>query len=742
MLAVLKKCEEKLNFTMTQEGQVNLDFYLKKHFGFDNFKGKQEDAIKNVMNGNDTFVLMPTGGGKSLIYQLPALILGGAAIIISPLIALMKNQVDAIRNISEDDSVAHFLNSSLTKNQIIKVKEDILSGKTKLLYVAPESLTKQENIDFLRLIEISFYAVDEAHCISEWGHDFRPEYRKIRPIIEEIGVAPVIALTATATPKVQHDIQKNLGMLDANVYKSSFFRSNLYYEVRPKINPEKQIIKFVKENEGKSGIIYCLSRKKVEELAQTLLVNGIKALPYHAGMDSATRSGNQDKFLMEDVDVIVATIAFGMGIDKPDVRFVIHYEVPKSLEGYYQETGRAGRDGGEGKCIAFYSYKDIQKLEKFMQGKPVAEQEIGRQLLLETVAYAESSVCRPKLLLNYFGEILTKPCGNCDNCLNPKEQFEGKDDIATVLKVISEVKERYKADHIANIITGFVNAAIKSYKHDKIEVFGIGKDKDIKFWNGVIRQALVLRLLEKDIENYGLLKINLKGHEFAENPYSIKLTKDHDFEDLDKDSPSYGGGGGAADPTLFKLLKDLRKKVSKKKNVPPFVIFQDPSFEDMSIQYPITMDEMKQIVGVGNGKAIRYGKEFIELIKRYVDENEIERPQDMIVKSIVNKSVNKVYIIQGIDRKISLIDIAESKGLEMSSLLTEIEAIVNSGTKISLDYYINEILDEDHQEEVYDYFREAESESISDALDELGEDEYCEDDIRLMRIKFMSEMGN
>ena len=722
---------------------VNLEYYLKKYFGFDKFKGKQEEAIRNVLEGKDGFVLMPTGGGKSLIYQLPALIMEGTAIIISPLIALMKNQVDAMRSFGEEDGVAHFLNSSLSKSQIIQVKEDILSGKTKLLYVAPESLTKQDTIDFLRQVKISFYAVDEAHCISEWGHDFRPEYRKIRLIIEEISIAPVIALTATATPKVQHDIQKNLGMLDANVFKSSFYRPNLYYEVRPKINPEKQIIRFVKENEGKSGIIYCLSRKKVEELAQTLMVNGIKALPYHAGMDSATRSKNQDMFLMEEVDVIVATIAFGMGIDKPDVRFVIHYEIPKSLEGYYQETGRAGRDGGEGKCIAFYSYKDIQKLEKFMQGKPVAEQEIGKQLLLETVAYAESSVCRPKLLLNYFGETMEEPCGNCDNCLNPKEQFEGKDFVLTVLKVIDEVKEMYKADHIVNILIGRTNAAIKSYKHDKLDIFGIGKEKDDKFWNGVIRQSLVLHLIEKDIENYGLLKITEKGREFMKSPYSIKLSKDHNYEELEKETPTgAGSGGGAADPVLFKMLKDLRKKVSKKKGVPPFVIFQDPSLEDMSIQYPVSMDELKQIVGVGAGKAMRYGKEFIELIKRYVEENEIDRPQDMVVKSVVNKSVNKVYIIQSIDRKISLTDIAESKRMEMSELLTEIEAIVNSGTKINLDYYINEILDEDHQEEIYDYFREAETESISDALAELGEDEYSEDDIRLMRIKFMSEMGN
>lgn len=727
---------------MTKDAGINLDQHLKKYFGFNSFKGKQKDAIKNVLNGNDSFVLMPTGGGKSLIYQLPALIMEGTAIIISPLIALMKNQVDAMRSFGEDDGIAHFLNSSLTKAQIVQVKEDIMSEKTKLLYVAPESLTKQDNIDFLKLITISFYAVDEAHCISEWGHDFRPEYRRIRPIIEEIGVAPVIALTATATPKVQHDIQKNLGMLDAHVYKSSFYRSNLYYEVRPKINPEKQIIKFVKDNTGKSGIIYCLSRKRVEELAQTLVVNGIKALPYHAGMDSATRAGNQDKFLMEEVDVIVATIAFGMGIDKPDVRFVIHYEVPKSLEGYYQETGRAGRDGGEGKCIAFYSYKDIQKLEKFMQGKPVAEQEIGKQLLLETVAYAESSVCRPKLLLNYFGEILTEPCNNCDNCLNPKEQFEGKDYVLTVLKVVGEVKERYKADHVANIIAGHSNAAIKSYKHDTIEVFGIGKQEDIKFWNGVIRQALVMRLIEKDIENYGLLKFTKKGHEFIANPYSIMLTKDHNYDQLEKDSPESSGGGSSADPVLFKMLKDLRKKVSRQKSVPPFVIFHDPSLEDMSIQYPITIDEMKQIAGVGAGKAMRYGKEFIDLIKRYVEENEIERMQDMVVKSIVNKSVNKVYIIQSIDRKISLVDIADSKRLEMKDLLTEIEAIVNSGTKINLNYYIDEILDIDHQDEVYDYFREAESESVKEALEELGEDEYSEDDIRLMRIKFMSEMGN
>jgi len=728
---------------MEKETGLDLNRYLKKYFGFDKFKGQQENAIRNVLNGNDSFVLMPTGGGKSLIYQLPALIMEGTAIIISPLIALMKNQVDAMRSFSEEDGIAHFLNSSLTKTQIVQVKEDILSGKTKLLYVAPESLTKEENIDFLRLVKISFYAVDEAHCISEWGHDFRPEYRKIRPIIEEIGTSPLIALTATATPKVQHDIQKNLGMLNANIYKSSFFRSNLYYEVRPKINPEKQIIKFIKENQGKSGIVYCLSRKKVEELAETLMINDIKALPYHAGMDSSTRTGNQDKFLMEEVDVIVATIAFGMGIDKPDVRFVIHYDVPKSLEGYYQETGRAGRDGGEGKCIAFYSYKDIQKLEKFMQGKPVAEQEIGKQLLLETVSYAESSVCRPKQLLNYFGEILEQPCRNCDNCLNPKEKFEGQEYVLSILKVIERLKENFKADHISNFISGKVNAAIKSYKHDKIDMFGIGNEHDIKFWNAVLRQSLINKLIEKEIENYGLLKITKEGREFLKNPRSIMLTRDHDYDISESDDVAVAGGTStSADPALFQMLKELRKKLSKKLAVPPFVIFQDPSLEDMSIQYPITMDELKQIVGVGAGKATRYGKEFLELIKRYVEENEIERPQDMVVKSVVNKSGNKVYFIQSIDRKISLEDIAESKGLEMKELLSEIEAIVNSGTRLNLDYYINEVLDQDHQNDIYEYFSEAESESIKDALKELGENEYSEVDIRLMRIKFISEMGN
>lgn len=728
---------------MVKKKGIDLKHYLKKYFGFNYFKGEQEKAIHNILNGNDSFVLMPTGGGKSLIYQLPALIMDGTAIIISPLIALMKNQVDAMRAFGEDDGIAHFLNSSLTKSQIIQVKEDMTAGLTKLLYVAPESLTKDENVEFLKNIPISFYAVDEAHCISEWGHDFRPEYRRIRPIIEEIGTAPVIALTATATPKVQHDIQKNLGMLDATVYKSSFFRSNLYYEVRPKIQPEKQIIKFIKENSGKSGIIYCLSRKKVEELAQTLVINDIKSLPYHAGLDAVTRSENQDKFLMEEVDVIVATIAFGMGIDKPDVRFVIHYDIPKSLEGYYQETGRAGRDGGEGKCIAFYSYKDIQKLEKFTQGKPIAEQEIGKQLLLETVSYAESSVCRPKQLLNYFGEILTEPCNNCDNCLNPKEKFEGKEALSILLDVIQKVKENFKSDHVSNILAGVEDAAIKSFMHDKAEFFGIGEDLgDVKFWNAVIRQALIMRLIDKDIENYGLLKITDDGLKFIKKPYSVMLTKDHDYDGVDSDSSNSGVGSSALDPTLFAMLEDLRKKISKREGIPKFVIFQDPSLEDMSVQYPITIDELKQIVGVGTGKALKYGKEFVKLIKLYVEENDIDRPQDMVVKSVVNKSTNKVYYIQSIDRKLSFEDIAASKGLDMTDLLSEIEAIVNSGTKLNIDYYVNQVLDEFHQEEVYDYFLETGNDSVQDALDELGEDEYNESDIRLMRIKFISEYGN
>ncbi|MFZ5940728.1 MAG: DNA helicase RecQ [Bacteroidota bacterium] len=717
--------------------------FLKQYFGFDNFKGNQEIIIKNLLRGKDSFVLMPTGGGKSLCYQLPALMMQGTAIVISPLIALMKNQVDAMRSFSTDNGVAHFLNSSLTKNAIAKVKEDVLNKRTKLLYVAPESLTKEENIEFLKKVSISFYAIDEAHCISEWGHDFRPEYRRIRPIINKIGTAPIIALTATATPKVQHDIQKNLEMLDAQVFKSSFRRHNLYYEIRPKVHATKEIIKFILANPGKSGIIYCLSRKKVEELAETLKVNNIKALPYHAGMDSATRGTNQDKFLMEEADVIVATIAFGMGIDKPDVRFVIHYDIPKSLEGYYQETGRAGRDGGEGRCIAFYSYKDIQKLEKFMQGKPVAEQEIGRQLLLETVAYAESAVCRPVVLLNYFGEVMEENCNNCDNCLHPKERFEGKEYVVTALKTILAVSEKFKAEHIANIIAGKAVSAIKTYKHHHLEIFGSGKDKDVRFWNAVLRQALIARLIFKDIENYGLLKISESGHEFLKKPYSLMLTQDHDYESETEGEGMQGGGGtGAVDEELLHILKDLRKKIAKKMNLPPFVLFQDPSLEDMAIQYPVTIEELQNIVGVGVGKANKFGKEFVEIIKQYVDDKEIIRPLDMVVKSVVNKSGVKVYIIQSIDRKIPLDDIADAKNLDLLELISEIEAIVNSGTKLNIDYYLNEVMDDDHLDEIYEYFREAETESVDEALKELGEEEFSEEEVRLVRIKFLSELGN
>jgi len=717
--------------------------YLKKYFGFDTFKGNQEPIIRNVLAGRDTFVLMPTGGGKSLCYQLPAVMKKGIAIVISPLIALMKNQVDAMRNFSTDDDVAHFLNSSLTKTEIAKVKKDVLSGRAKLLYVAPESLTKEENIEFLKNIDISFYAIDEAHCISEWGHDFRPEYRRIRPIIDMIGRSPIIALTATATPKVQHDIQKNLSILDADVFKSSFNRPNLYYEVKSKQDVTKEIIKYIKNNAGKSGIIYCLSRKKVEEMAEVLKVNGIKALPYHAGMDSATRTMNQDKFLMEEADIIVATIAFGMGIDKPDVRFVIHYDIPKSLEGYYQETGRAGRDGGEGNCIAYYSYNDILKLEKFMQGKPIAEQEIGKQLLLETVSYAESSVCRRKLLLHYFGEeYLKENCEACDNCLHPKAQFEGTEAVVSVLETILAVKEKFKADHIANILSGKVTSAIKSYKHHKIEFFGIGEDKDEKFWNMVIRQALIAKFLTKDIENYGLLKLTQQGMEFLENPTSFMLAEDHDYADTTDEENAFGARTAAVDEELFSILKDLRKKLSKQKDVPPFVIFQDPSLEDMAIQYPITIDELQNVSGVGAGKAQRYGEEFIEIIKKYVEEKEIIRPLDMVVKSVVNKSGIKVYIIQSIDMKRALEDIAEAKGLEMPELVSEIEAIVNSGTRINLDYYIDATIDEERQHDIYSYFREeAESDSLEDAIKELG-NEFEEEEIRLVRIKFLSEMGN
>ncbi len=730
---------------MSIGADISLNDYLKRYFGFDTFKGNQEIIIRNILAGNDTFVLMPTGGGKSLCYQLPALIKPGTAIVISPLIALMKNQVDAMRNFSAEDGVAHFLNSSLTKQAIQEVKQDVLAGITRLLYVAPESLTKEENITFLKQVRISFYAIDEAHCISEWGHDFRPEYRRIRPIINRIGLAPLIALTATATPKVQHDIQKNLAMLEANVFKSSFNRPNLYYEVRPKSHPSREIIKFIKNNSGKSGIIYCLSRKKVEQLAEVLKVNGIKALPYHAGMDSATRTATQDKFLMEEIDVIVATIAFGMGIDKPDVRFVIHYDMPKSLEGYYQETGRAGRDGGEGRCITFYSYNDVQKLEKFMQGKPIAEQEIGKQLLLETVSYAESSVCRRKQLLHYFGEVYNEEnCETCDNCVHPKIQFEGQEYILDVLETIKQVKEKFKSEHVAQILSGTVNSAIKSYKHHQLEIFGAGSDHDEKFWGAVIRQALIVRFIEKDIENYGLLKITERGEAFINNPHSFLLTMDHDYEDEAEDETiASGGRTSTVDEELFNILKDLRKKIAKQKNLPPFVIFQDPSLEDMAIQYPITLEEMQYVTGVGQGKAQRYGKEFVEIIKKYVGEKDILRPQDMVVKSVINKSGLKVYIIQSIDRKRSLEDIADAKNIEMNDLLKEIESIVQSGTKINLDYYINEVLDEDRQQEIFDYFKEdAETESIEAALQELGEDEYSEEDIRLMRIKFFSEMGN
>ena len=723
--------------------RTSLNTQLQKYFGFDRFKGQQEEVINSILDGNDTFVLMPTGGGKSLCYQLPALMQEGTAIVISPLIALMKNQVDAIRSFSTEDGVAHFLNSSLTKTAILKVKEDISRGHTKLLYVAPESLTKQENIEFLKGIKISFYAIDEAHCISEWGHDFRPEYRRIRPIVNEIGQAPIMALTATATPKVQHDIQKNLGMQNAKVFKSSFNRPNLYYEIRPKNKAKDQIIRMIKSNPGKSGIIYCLSRKKVEEIAELLQVNGIKALAYHAGMDSATRSANQDKFLMEESDVIVATIAFGMGIDKPDVRFVIHYDIPKSLEGYYQETGRAGRDGGEGKCITFYSYKDIQKLEKFMQGKPVAEQEIGQQLLLDTVAFAESSLCRRTILLHYFGEKYeTENCGFCDNCLNPKEQIEGKELIITALKSVIEVKEQCKAEHLVNILLGVENATVKSFSHDTLDIFGEGDEYDDKIWNAVFRQSIIAGFLHKDIENYGVLKLNDAGRAFLAHPRSFMIVKNHDYESEEEGDEVPQGGAAAGDPELFAILKDLRKKVALRQKLPPFVIFQDPSLADMSIQYPTTLEELQSIIGVGQGKAQRYGKAFVELIKTYVEEKGIERAQDMVVRSVANKSKNKVYIIQNIDRKLALNEIAEAKGMSMDELLTELEAIVNSGTKINIGYYIDDVMDEDQIEDIFRYFREdAVSDSMEEAIAEFGDD-YEVEEIRMVRIKFLAEMGN
>ena len=721
--------------------QIDLHAKLKEYFGFDNFKGNQEQIIKNVLAGNNTFVLMPTGGGKSLCYQLPALILDGTAIVISPLIALMKNQVDAMRSFSASEGVAHFMNSSLSKSDILKVKEDVLSGKTKLLYVAPESLTKESNIEFLRKVPISFFAVDEAHCISEWGHDFRTEYRKIRPIVEQIGKAPIIALTATATPKVQHDIQKNLDMLDAQVFKSSFNRSNLYYEVRPKVDPTKDIIKFIKNNEGKSGIIYCLSRKKVEELTEVLCVNGIKAAAYHAGMDASTRSANQDKFLMEEVNVIVATIAFGMGIDKPDVRFVIHYDIPKSLEGYYQETGRAGRDGGEGYCLTFYSYKDIQKLEKFMQGKPIAEQEIGKQLLMVTVSYAETSLCRRKVLLHYFGENYDEEnCGACDNCLFPKKEFEGKEYLIDALNVILEVKEKFKVDHMVNILLGETDSMIKSYHHDELESFGVGSEKNAQFWNMVFRRALIANYIEKDIEQYGVIKLTEKGHEFLKEPKDFMLMEDHNFEESEEKLQEKGGVS-ALDNTLFAILKDLRKKIAKKNNLPPYVIFQDPSLEDMCTNYPITLEELANIQGVGSGKAQKYGQEFVEVIKQYVEDNEIERAQDLVVKTVANKSKFKVYIIQNIDRQIDLEDIASAEGLTFEELIKEMEAIVFSGTKLNIDYYINQILDEEQQQEIMDYFMEAKSDNIGDAYEEF-EGDYSEEDLRLMRLKLHSKHGN
>ena len=724
--------------------KINLTEQLKKYFGFDTFKGNQEAIIRSLLEGNDTFVLMPTGGGKSLCYQLPSLLMEGTAIVISPLIALMKNQVDAMRNFSEEDGVAHFINSSLSKSAIDQVKSDITSGRTKLLYVAPESLTKEENVDFLKHVKISFYAIDEAHCISEWGHDFRPEYRRIRPIINEIGKAPVIALTATATPKVKMDIQKNLGMTDAKEFKSSFNRPNLYYEVRPKTNNiDRDIIKFIKQNPDKSGIIYCLSRKKVEELAEILVANGIKARPYHAGMDAATRNTNQDDFLKENIDVIVATIAFGMGIDKPDVRYVLHYDIPKSLEGYYQETGRAGRDGGEGQCIAFYSNKDLQKLEKFMQGKPVSEQEIGKQLLLETAAYAESSMCRRKILMHYFGEEYTEDnCGNCDNCLNPKKQVEAQELLCAVIETVIAVKENFKQDYIIDVLLGKETSEVLAHKHDELEVFGSGMGEEERLWNSVIRQALIAGYLVKDVENYGLLKVTPSGHKFLKNPKSFKIVEDTDFdEDEVEETPMRGGASCAVDPVLYSMLKDLRKKMSKKLDVPPYVIFQDPSLEAMATIYPVTLEELQNIPGVGAGKAKRYGQEFCELIKTHCEENEIDRPEDLRVRTVANKSKLKVSIIQSIDRKVALDDIAVAKGIDFQELLDEVEAIVYSGTKLNIDYFLDEIMDEDYMLDIYDYFKESETDKIEDAMDELGDD-YTEEEIRLVRIKFISEMAN
>lgn len=715
---------------------------LKRYFGFDTFKGNQEEIILNLLNENDTFVLMPTGGGKSLCYQLPSLLMEGTAIVISPLIALMKNQVDAMRMHSEDDGIAHFLNSSLNKMEINRVKEDILAGKTKLLYVAPESLTKEENIEFLKGVKISFYAIDEAHCISEWGHDFRPEYRRIRPIINEICRRPVIALTATATPKVQHDIMKNLDIQNAQVFKSSFNRPNLYYEVRPKMaDVDKEIIRYIKSMEGKSGIIYCLSRKEVEDLAKTLQVNNIKAKPYHAGMDSATRSATQDAFLKDEIDVIVATIAFGMGIDKPDVRFVIHYDIPKSLEGYYQETGRAGRDGGEGQCITFYAQKDLIKLQKFMQGKPVNEQEIGKQLLQETAAYAESSVCRCKSLLHYFGEEYTEDnCGNCDNCLHPRKRIEATDELCALIETILALREKFKANYVIKVMLGEPTTEIKSYQHDKIEEFGCEKQHDAKFLNAIINQAVIAGYVVRDIENYGLLKITDQGRKFLQHPTSFTMVEDRDFSDT-SEVEMHSGAAGALDQELYSILRDLRKKIARQNELPPYVIFQDPSLEAMSTTYPVTLEELQTIPGVGQGKAKRYGKEFVEVIKKYVDENEIERPEDLRVRTVPNKSRFKIDIIQNIDRKTDLDALAQAKGLDFDELLDEIESIVYSGTKINIDYYLEENMDEDHMWDIFDYFKESDTDKISIAEKELGPD-YTEEEIRLVRIKFISEMGN
>ena len=716
---------------------------LKHHFGFDKFKGNQEQIILNLLNGRDTFVIMPTGGGKSLCYQLPALMLSGTAIVISPLIALMKNQVDSVRNISDSDHVAHFLNSSLTKSAIDQVKSDIASGRTKLLYVAPESLTKEDNIEFLKTVPISLYAVDEAHCISEWGHDFRPEYRRIRPIINEIGQKPVIALTATATPKVQHDIQKNLGMNDAAVFKSSFNRPNLYYEIRPKTSSiDHDIIRFIKQNSGKSGIIYCLSRKKVEELAELLQVNNIKALAYHAGMDATTRAANQDAFLLESIDVIVATIAFGMGIDKPDVRFVIHYDMPKSLEGYYQETGRSGRDGGEGVCITFYARKDLQKMEKFMQGKPVAEQEIGRQLLAETASYAESSVCRRRSLLHYFGEAYEdENCGNCDNCLNTRKKVEAKDDLSAALETIAALKEKFKTEYIIDMMLGKENSDIKSYGHDGLEVFGSAEGSDAQHLNAVIRQAILEGYIERGIENYGILRITDKGRAFLKHPKSFRIVEDGDFAEEEEEPIVKGGSACAADPELYAILTALRKRIASDNKLPPYVIFQDPSIEAMATSYPITVDELLNIPGVGSGKANRYGEAFVKVIRTYVEEKEIERPEDLRVRSVANKSKLKISIIQAIDRKIDLNEIAVSNGIDFDQLLDEIEAIVNAGTRINISYFIDEIIDPEDQKDIFDFFRTQETDNLDEAYAELCPD-YSEEEVRLVRVKFLSELGN